>query len=311
MQTWSRKEVIVVDDGSRDATANIARRFESSSVKVVSQQNEGASSARNAALLQAQGDYIQWLDADDVLAADKIERQMEHVVAGFSRRTLLSSAWARFYYRMEKAKLAESSLWKTLDPVDWMIGKLGDNGWMAIETWLISRELTTAAGPWNTSLSLDDDGEYVSRLVCACDRVLFEPRAMSFVRQANLGSLSRGISGTENEESQFRSMKLQIHNIRMLNDHERVRSACLRYLQRWLPYFYPEHISIVDEARQLARELGGELTAPRLRPKYILIDKLLGWQRARRLAWLVPRIKARITKCWDKSLFVLSQRQAR
>lgn len=301
-QTWLRKEIIVVDDGSRDMTAAVAREFASPSVNVISQANGGASAARNAALRVAQGDYIQWLDSDDVLAVDKIERQMERVLAGLSRRTLLTSAWARFYYRIEKAQPAANSLWRNLDPVDWMIGKLGENGWMAIETWLISRELAEAVGPWDMKLSLDDDGEYVSRLVCASDGVLFEPRAISFVRQANLESLSRGRVGSGNEESQFRSMKLQVRNLLGLEDSGRTRSACCKYLQRWLAYFYPNHPQIVKEAEELATELGGTLTTPRLREKYVLIQKVIGWGLAQELSRLVPQIKGWIAKHWDWTL---------
>ena len=76
-QTYMNKEIIVVDDGSRDNTLSVARRFESPSVKVMTQSNQGAAAARNKALSVSQGEYIQWLDADDLLSAEKIERQME------------------------------------------------------------------------------------------------------------------------------------------------------------------------------------------------------------------------------------------
>jgi glycosyltransferase involved in cell wall biosynthesis len=75
-QTWVRKEIIVVDDGSSDRTADVARRFASKEVVVISKKNQGAAAARNHALQFCQGDYIQWLDADDILAPDKIERQL-------------------------------------------------------------------------------------------------------------------------------------------------------------------------------------------------------------------------------------------
>src|SRR5260370_24054677 len=75
-QTWPRKEIIVVDDGSEDRTAELADRFVSKGVTVVSRPNQGAASARNHAFRLSQGDYIQWLDADDLLVADKIERQL-------------------------------------------------------------------------------------------------------------------------------------------------------------------------------------------------------------------------------------------
>lgn len=78
-QTWPRKEIIVVDDGSRDGTFAAAKRFESSEVAVVSIENQGAAAARNHAYSLCQGDYIQWLDADDLLSQDKVEKQLEAV----------------------------------------------------------------------------------------------------------------------------------------------------------------------------------------------------------------------------------------
>jgi|GEM_PF-108175 len=79
-QTRARKEIIVVDDGSTDQTLAIARQFGSDCVRVVSQENQGAAAARNNALSLSRGDYIQWLDADDLLASDKIARQMAALV---------------------------------------------------------------------------------------------------------------------------------------------------------------------------------------------------------------------------------------
>src|SRR6185503_6994740 len=75
-QTWPRKEIIVVDDGSSDLTLPTAKQFAAKSVQVVTQANQGASVARNTAYSLCQGDYIQWLDADDLLDPDKVEHQV-------------------------------------------------------------------------------------------------------------------------------------------------------------------------------------------------------------------------------------------
>ena len=158
-----------MDDGSRDRTAEVARRFASKEVSVVSMQNQGAAAARNHALQLSQGDYIQWLDADDLLAPDKIERQLGALSEVDDRRVLFSSPWAPFYYRTRRARFVNSSLCQDLSPVEWLLRKMGENLHMQTATWLTSRELTEEAGPWDTRLLSDDDGEYFCRVLLASE----------------------------------------------------------------------------------------------------------------------------------------------
>src|SRR6266513_205442 len=75
-QTWQNKEIMVVADGSCDRTLQVARSFESKVVKVPTQANHGVCAARNRLLQLAQGDHLQWLDADDIIAPDKIALQL-------------------------------------------------------------------------------------------------------------------------------------------------------------------------------------------------------------------------------------------
>src|SRR5439155_24438466 len=89
-QTWVRTELIVVDDGSTDGTLTVARQFASRDVSVDSQHNEGAAAARNKAFSLCQGDYIQWLDADDLLSPERIAKQMRAREGGCTERTMLS-----------------------------------------------------------------------------------------------------------------------------------------------------------------------------------------------------------------------------
>src|SRR5262245_38934097 len=120
-QTWPRKEIIVVDDGSKDQTANIAKQFSAQGVRVVTQKNQGAAAARNTAFSLSTGDYIQWLDADDLLAPDKIAKQMEAAEQCHSKRMLLSSAWAPFMHRCHRARFVPTALWCDLSSVEWLV----------------------------------------------------------------------------------------------------------------------------------------------------------------------------------------------
>ena len=94
-QTWPNVEVVVVDDGSTDGTAAIAQQCVSDTVRLIRQENRGACAARNHAFVESRGAFIQYLDADDVLAADKIERQMEYLEREHED-TVAYASWARF-----------------------------------------------------------------------------------------------------------------------------------------------------------------------------------------------------------------------
>jgi glycosyltransferase involved in cell wall biosynthesis len=306
-QSWPKKEIIVVDDGSKDQTLAIARQFASSQVSVVTQPNQGAATARNKALSLCQGDYIQWLDADDFLASDKITAQMSLIDSSVGPKTLLSSAWCKFYFRPYRALFIPNPLWKDLSPVEWMILKMETGAWMAPESWLVSRHLTDCAGLWNVGLSMDDDGEYFSRIIRASDRILFAPQAKTYKRESNLGSLSKSILAPGKMDSQFQSNRLQIAALRSLEDSQRVRTACLVYLQRWLIFFYPEHEKIVKQAHELAAELGGKLETPALRWKYVAFQRLFGWEVAKRMSFTMPKARTWLAREWDRMLSCASR----
>jgi glycosyltransferase involved in cell wall biosynthesis len=304
-QTWARKEIIIVDDGSSDQTLAVARRFAAKDVTVVTLENQGAAAARNHAFSLSRGDYIQWLDADDLLAPDKVARQMEAVDRCGSRRTLFSSAWGWFAYRTDRAQFLPSSLWCDLSPAEWLVRKMGENLHMQTATWLVSRELTEAAGPWDVRMFVDDDGEYFCRVILASDGIRFVPDAKVFYRMSPAGRLSNIGYSDKKKDAMLLSMKLHVRYLRSLEDSDRVRAACLRYLHTWLINFYPERTDIVRELDELARTLGGRLEMPRLRWKYAWITPLFGWGAAKRAQMVLPQFKASLTRFWDRAIYKL------
>jgi GT2 family glycosyltransferase len=305
-QTWPRIEIIVVDDGSRDGTLAVARSFASKSVKVVTQPNSGAPVARNRALELAQGSFIQWLDADDLLDSRKIAIQMQAAADLADPRVPLSCPFGTFYHRTDRADFVRTSLWRDLTPIEYFVTRFRENLCFQTDAWLVSRELTEAAGPWSDIGSPDDDGEYFCRVVAKSAGVKFVEQARSYYRVGLSSGLHNRRSGVA-LAALFQSKVKCIGYLMSMEDSPRTRAASMQLLQDWLPYFYPEQHDIVEQAQQLARTLGGELTPPRLKWKYRPVELLFGYQIGARVSRLLPGLRARVACNWDELLHRLSR----
>ncbi len=306
-QCWPRKEIIIVGDGSSDDTLEIARRFASKDVLVVTQKNGGAASARNRAYSLCQGDYIQWLDADDLLAPGKISRQMAAAGRRAGPRTVMSSAWGTFIHRIHRARFVATPLWCDLAPAEWLVRKFGQNLSMQTGTWLVSRELAEAAGPWDTRLLADDDGEYFSRVVAASDGVAFVPEARIYYRRG-FNTLSYIGRCDRKLDAQLLSIQLNVGSLLALEDNDRTRDACLRFLASWSGSFFPERLDLFERLNELAATLGGRIEPPEMSWKYNWIKAAFGWSAAKRAQIRYNGVKTALFTSWDGVLSTLERR---
>jgi glycosyltransferase involved in cell wall biosynthesis len=160
-QTYRPVEIIVVDDGSTDQTGREAESLAEahSEVRAIHRENGGPGAARETGRLAASGEFIQYLDSDDLLLPRKFELQ----VAGLRKCSDCAVCYGktRFYaYRDRPTDVA----WKrTGERISTMFPSFLQSRWWDTSTPLYRRGVTELAGPWS-KLKNEEDWEYDCRI---------------------------------------------------------------------------------------------------------------------------------------------------
>jgi glycosyltransferase involved in cell wall biosynthesis len=286
-QTWPNIEIIVVDDGSTDGSVEAARRYEKSGVRLIEQGNAGAGAARNRAYAAAQGEFIQFLDADDLIDPEKISLQMARLQA--APRSIASAEWGRFRETPAEARFRAEDCWGDLTPLEWLTRSRKDGlGMMFPALWLIPRAVCERAGPWNEALSLGDDGEYFTRVVLASEEVLFCKGARCRYRSGLPSSLS-GQKSPRHWASQFQVIDLCERYVRAREDSPRVRRGFALSWQHLAHGAHPYDAGLAESAMRRAVALDPVRIRPGGGPAFAAISWLIGWRAARKLQVLSGR----------------------
>jgi glycosyltransferase involved in cell wall biosynthesis len=285
-QTWPNNEIIVVDDGSSDDSAGIIHTYASRGVRLIVQENRGAAAARNHALQHAQGGFIQFLDADDLLAPDKIKEQVHAL--GAASGCIAAGPWGRFDDNPAAAVFTPEPNWHDLAPAKWLMLNFAGRGMMPPSAWLTPRSLIDTAGPWDERLTLNDDGEYFCRVLLASSGMIFCANARSFYRSNLASSLSH--RRTEAAwRSAFLSHDLCAQHLLARENSPQTRRACADLFQRLAFAAYPDDPMLVRQCEAKVRSYGGSDQRPGGGHGFWLIARLLGWKLAQRLrAWVRP-----------------------
>ena len=248
-QTYEKVEIILIDDGSTDGTKNHFETWEKQGVKCVSQQNSGASSARNHGLSLASGEYIQFLDADDVLHKEKIKTQVEAMKQ--DNADLSFTGWGNFKddsQHSQKFKFRDKNFSKIKTGID-IFKSFGIDGWYTPTlSWLTKRELITKAGYWNPSFCPNDDGEFFSRVIFWSQNVMPIKEKLAFYRISNSDSLSKLNSATK-VKSSITSWEQITSLLKSLNDEEVMYypKRSYHYLYRATSKQFPELTKLIKK----------------------------------------------------------------
>lgn len=158
-QITQQDEVIVIDDGSTDDSADIILSF-GNKIRAYFGSNQGASAARNRGTDIAQGKFIQYLDADDLLRADALEKRVNALEA--SGADVAYSDWQKLEENETGEFLSGNVIARKIEDVhpDPQIA-LFTNFWAPPAALLYRREIVDAIGGWNESLPIIQDARFL------------------------------------------------------------------------------------------------------------------------------------------------------
>ncbi len=166
LQTYGNIEVIAVCDRSSDRTAEILRTVsERSRLKWVKSDLGSAAKSRNLAFSLSEGEFIKYLDADDLISPDLVALQVARLRQ--TENCIASARWKRFQESIDEREFAPDSTWADRDSIDWLVESFREGGihsMMQCGMFLIPRRLIEIVGGWDERLTLIDDTEFF----CGC-----------------------------------------------------------------------------------------------------------------------------------------------
>ena len=290
-QTYTNIEIIVVDDGSTDTSLELATTFSSRGVRVISQENRGQSAALNTAFDASKGEYLQYLDADDILDSKKIEVQVTRL-QGAAPTDIASGSWARFTTQATEAVFVPEKIWRDLEPVDWLVDSWNTGEMMHVAAWLIPRGVAIAAGPWVEALRWASllDAHFFTRALLASSNCLFCAEAKSYYRSGH-PSMSHWRS-SKSLEATFTVVSENGEHLLAREDSARTRLAFANSVQLFVYSTYPRCPDIILAGEKLIEKLGGSRLEPIAGPRLQLLTRMIGWKPAWRMRYLVSKFRS-------------------
>jgi glycosyltransferase involved in cell wall biosynthesis len=230
-QTYPNCEVIVVDDGSTDRSLACAESFRDG-IHLESRANQGGCAARNSGFDLSRGEFIKFLDADDLMARDIIEKQ---VAALLDRPGCLAyGPWS--WLKMNGAVSEVVSSQQQIEPAADLLSQWLSDRYCASHSLLWSRRALLKVGPWDETLTANQDGDMFLRALMAGVECIYVPEGVAYYRVVDGVTTSVGSCRTADSLASrvrvLRKLEVSLKELNQLPDYACRLGAAYCYLAR-------------------------------------------------------------------------------
>lgn len=227
-QSYSDWEIIIVDDGSTDSSYQLANKLAlQHNTQVIHTQNQGVSAARNLAACFAKGEYLAFLDADDIWHRDKLKKQLEF----FKQNKKLGVCFSKVRFTNSSGKSLNQYSRVPKRPLS-AIDLLVENHLCTSSNIMCLKQVFTESNGFDTSMSYAEDQEWLIRIalnnqwdIAGIPIVLIDYRTQTNSLSSSLEKMEHGWHTLINKVSLYAPAFIRIH-------YHRALAIYLRYLAR-------------------------------------------------------------------------------
>lgn len=268
-QTYDNWEAIVIDDGSTDQTGLVMKSYCEMDARIKffdrpADLIKGGNACRNYGFKQSKGEYVMWLDDDDLIHFEKISRQVQ--LCDKYKGSISTCSWGRF--SEEKGfQLKHLEIYKDyLDPVN-LLRDYGNFGFFPLHVFLVPRKLIKKSGLWPINLKINQDAEFFSRVIIASENIRFaegtyvQYRSHNLFRTSKVDSLAKAkdllkswkLIKSNIPKERRKNTKSYIHNGRKHAYHLLKKAGFKTFIFKNLSIFYPFIIKDIKKKINVSR----------------------------------------------------------
>lgn len=254
-QTYKDIEVVLVDDGSKDKSYEVAKQFENEIIKVYQQPNSGACVARNLAFEKSSGDFIMYLDADDLICDSYVE-SLVNSLEGKEQNVIATGQWDRFRKDITEAKFPQLTVYRNYNKGFELLLDLWQTGEMlACTSYLVPRCLVEKVGGWDEKILKNQDGEFFARVLINAGEIVHVPEAKFYYRTGDYLTVSKA-SSEKKVASMLDTFVSYKKNALAHEDSRRVREALSVNFTLFMYLHGNQYPALFERARQEVKSLG-------------------------------------------------------
>ena len=282
-QTYPNIEVIIVDDHSTDHSYRIASESAVDNVHLYVNPRKGGNAARNYAFEQSTGEYVKFMDADDLMESTMLERQLDRLFQEECPQKCIAFSKVSMLYPDGKESWPNYQHEYDYDPgIELLVSIWRGEGFHCPHCHLMHRDLVIKAGGWDETIIKNQDGEFFGRMYAVAQKALYVGETHAIWRQTGIGVSTK--MTTQAVASVCKTHRILTKLILDYRGSREMKRLCAKLISLYLFDHYRLLGSELDVMKQFMRDNQLNFIVP-CRRKAKWLSSLLGWEMAARILY--------------------------